>query len=1436
MPPPQHLGVTQHTALLGLNIATHNVRGLKDSDHSSKLRILADIYTRSSLDIVFLQETHMTDSACDAWQAQLGAACHQIANQHKGYKCLWGHNTANTRSAGVAILISNNKLSSGDIRVDEHTLVAEEGRLVSVVVEWGGHKLRLANVYFPNVPVAQRAFIDNKLGPLWQQWHNTAANSSDHQHGPAVPTLVWGGDWNFLEDTQLDKINAATQATMASAVLQSHPPVATHLHQLIPNMCDAFRHLHPTRRCYTWFGPTTATRLDRIYLEHTMVPYLLRTHVLAATPSDHRVFVCQIARRVAAQTGPGLRRVRPANFWEDSTARAQLLGFMQQEADAAPQNDDQALVQWWPAFKGRLVAKCNQLATQVRQQHQATPPAVQRRAAEDALQAAYHAVEISIPATLQAAMQQLQQARMQWRSVVNAQQQQQTWRTRKEWIHKGERPAPGLTAAIARRQPLQARYIPPMQSPATGAWVTARPQAQVVAHYWARISAAPVVDSTAQAQVLHAVSSSGLTLNDSDATLIGETDITTVEVKKALKHSKPGKAPGLDGIPVELYRRCSDIITPLLARLYTAIARAQQLPAGFLDGVISTIHKAGDHAQLGNYRPITLLSTDYRILAKVLAYRLRQVQAKIIAPEQTAFIPGRLIGENVMLNQLLPHALPRDSEAIEVFCDFRKAYDTVSRQFLFQLLHTMGVGGADGSGGFLKWVKLLLSDTYSCAVVNGHISDSVRFTAGVRQGCPLAPQLYLFVAQALLCYLKHEHIGIDVTSTLHLTATQFADDAQVFLSSWAEIPRFLTCMDTFAAASGQHLNVHKSNILPVGRAARLHLWIQHYLQQNQSMQHAMTAAQAQLQQDDNAIPANSTCQGLAVVQEAKALGLVFRTDGSTSVDWQSRMHGVEIKYASIAKLPLSVFGRGFASASYGVSKLLYHAEFAGMPPPAIIAQLEKFTAKLVDRAQAPHDTQRKFSGVAGTLLPGHPKAGGFGALPWRQHIQARHAVWAARLLHDRSDKPWLMVARHMLHSNQLRMLVASSHITPMPAPLHRLTAAMQTLPPVAQVVTQAPSGAWMAACPLWHNPMLLVSTGASIAFPQRQGLEIPFADLARLGTINTIAQAMAARNDVQQALQHHTYGQVQASWLANSNAFADGQHALQRLNALLHTIHPDWLNAVAVATAAQPVQLDISKAACEVAVRMGWLQDTGPPVMLHTLTVKAATDMLCKPMQAERQQRHQAFLAEACSGLPTNQHASIQDLQLLLQRLWKVKWDNQRKELFWRLVVNGLPTAQRMHMTGQPCTCGYHMPDRKHHFWDCPVAMRIRQLIQAALPANVQLQCHHVWLARVPCNNIHAGVWLVVCQAALLAMQSGKKLLVSWQLDEDSRPAHLPGDVQLDIVAKLATAMFWDMLQDFAALALYPAAWLQQVSSQHPFLCVQQSMQGTSELHLHRHQ
>lgn len=96
-------------------------------------------------------------------------------------------------------------------------------------------------------------------------------------------------------------------------------------------------------------------------------------------------------------------------------------------------------------------------------------------------------------------------------------------------------------------------------------------------------------------------------------------------------------------------------------------------------------------------------------------------------------------------------------------CSFRKAYDTVDRDFLLAVLRRLG-----SSPHLLRWISLLLNDTYACTLVMGRLSRLLRFSSGTRQGCPLAPTLYLFVGQTLLRFLHKQGLGIDLPCPPHL--------------------------------------------------------------------------------------------------------------------------------------------------------------------------------------------------------------------------------------------------------------------------------------------------------------------------------------------------------------------------------------------------------------------------------------------------------------------------------------------------------------------------------------------------------------------------------------------------------------------------------------------------------------------------------------------
>ena len=253
-------------------------------------------------------------------------------------------------------------------------------------------------------------------------------------------------------------------------------------------------------------------------------------------------------------------------------------------------------------------------------------------------------------------------------------------------------------------------------------------------------------------------------------------------------------------------------------------------------------------------------------------------------------------------------------------------------------------------------------------------------------------------------------------------------------------------------------------------------------------------------------------------------------------------------------------------------------------------------------------------------------------------------------------------------------------------------------------------------------------------------------------------------------------------------------------------------------------------------------------VKVANMRVKTATRLQLQPILDARGEQHAAFLQEAYHGCaPDPARLTPSSMLPLFSALWALPWENARKEVFWRFTVDGLPTAARMHQgEGEPCNCGARVPGRAHHYWECPVAQAVCAEVQRGLQGyNGQaLARHHIWLMQPTVGAIHAGVWHVVCLAAVLGMDKGRKLLTGWRLAVDaggsqgrgsqdsSHPPALPD--RIPTASRVAVATFWDYLADFVGLKLCPVTWLAELTEEHPFLHAVSQPAGGHALQLHR--
>jgi hypothetical protein len=397
-----------------------------------------------------------------------------------------------------------------------------------------------------------------------------------------------------------------------------------------------------------------------------------------------------------------------------------------------------------------------------------------------------------------------------------------------------------------------------------------------------------------------------------------------------------------------------------------------------------------------------------------------------------------------------------------------------------------------------------------------------------------------------------------------------------------------------------------------------------------------------------------------------------------------------------------------------------------------------------------------------------------------------------------------------------------------PPPLQRLVRGLQALP-AWQDLGDAPlqPGAWCCNMPLWCNPWLVAEPGGPLPW---RGLEARFGCVARLGTINTVAEAIAAHQAVH--CGHAVYrAQLWPFWMGSHPVFADWDVADTLLTQLVAAIPAGIRQAVQQAQAQLSTQqLQQLPSAAQVldqlVARLGWRLPGGKACQLQAMPVRGFTLLQWPETRAPLRARLAAFAqAVTATHPPGVSPVTVEQVERCLGRAWRVPWDNQRKEVWWRLVLDGLPTAARMgHRQDMPCACGEAVPGWQHHFWHCPVAKAVVNLLQGQLGQGAPaLQPQHLWLAWVPAPGLHAGVWRVVALAALNALSKAQALLSRWQLQGRQAGRVVPAHVltplgRVQVASRVATATVWDLLQDFVALRAFPPTWVVEVPSAHPFV------------------
>jgi ribonuclease HI len=348
---------------------------------------------------------------------------------------------------------------------------------------------------------------------------------------------------------------------------------------------------------------------------------------------------------------------------------------------------------------------------------------------------------------------------------------------------------------------------------------------KIASKYHSDLQRRPEMDESREQAIRKMTDQIEKTLTNEQKNMMAE--MTTIEdLEEALKQTKNGKSPGEDGLTYEFYKswprpRNEEEAkeNPDIVRILTIVIQDTEefgiYDKAFTKGVMALIYKKKEKTKIENYRPITLLNTDYKLQTKSIATKLGKVAKDLIHEDQAGFIPGRGLYDHTRTTHMtIEYCELMEKNGCIVSLDQEKAYDKIDHEYLWRVLEKNNFPEE-----FIKKIKNLYGQAETSVMVNGVVPKPIKIERGVRQGCPMSCLLYDLAIEPLAQAIRKSTLkGIKVKGTKEkLKVKLFADDTLVYLRESDNMKTLDNTIETFCKASTAKFNLEKSEYLPIGQ-------------------------------------------------------------------------------------------------------------------------------------------------------------------------------------------------------------------------------------------------------------------------------------------------------------------------------------------------------------------------------------------------------------------------------------------------------------------------------------------------------------------------------------------------------------------------------------------------------------------------------------------
>ena len=745
-----------------LNVATLNIRGLRNM---KKLNAVIKSIKRENLDIVSFQETFLiNDRDVNDLKAEWKGVTH--------YSPAASHN-----SMGLVTLF-NPKYN--DFIIEQ---VATTDRIIVSSIVINNETFYIVNVYSPCNPLEKIEFL--------KQLYTTLLQHIDNLNDKNVICL---GDFNIA----IDNLDVVAGRPHAENVRRS-------LTDFLQNtgLTDSWRLFHPEERSFTWSrnNPPSSKRLDYLFVSDSLVDTIQNSTIKSIGFSDHRLVKTHFETSKFKQ-GKGIYKMN-TQLLKDAEYCTEMIQVIQNTINEFSNENDQTI---WEMIKINIRETSQHYSINKNRKDKDRNEELLRKMSE------LEKDHISNPDNNEI-LNKISQAKAELEIYEIEKTRGAQIRARIKDIEEGEKCSKYFLAV--EKFNANNNTIKEVRT-TTGEKILGEVNIveEIGNQFKKRYN-----NKSLNTQEIHTKLDDftrGMDLpklNQREKEMC-DAPLEEREIAESICCMQNGSAPGTDGIPVEFYKVFWQHIRIPLLNSYKHSFRSKKLPYSERLGVLTLIHKGKDLARddVNNWRPISLTNVDYKIIAKTLSRRLDKVIEKLIGEQQMGFMKGRNISNiHRIIDDLLDTHRLTDSSGIIMAIDFKQAFDAINIDCILKTLNIFGFGDY-----FTDWVSILNTDRLACVKNGGYISQPFSMRNGVRQGCPISPQLFILAVEILAQkIIQDPNIkGLNPhNSNKPLKLEQYADDTSLFLKDGNDLRRSMDHLDTFSAFSGLYLNLKKSYAL-----------------------------------------------------------------------------------------------------------------------------------------------------------------------------------------------------------------------------------------------------------------------------------------------------------------------------------------------------------------------------------------------------------------------------------------------------------------------------------------------------------------------------------------------------------------------------------------------------------------------------------------------